>query len=181
MEFRLQRSKSKVSENPRAVSVEPSSWFLLKPHRGGHRMAAPSTLPRILLGLELKALREGTDIRMDEAAIASGMSKPTLWRIETGQDVRLNHVLIENALPGVRRHTQADRGGARTGQGGCRRQGLVARVQRRHTEGFQPVLQSGERGQQAHLLPDDLRTRSAAHTRVSARHQLDRVPRQAAA
>ncbi|MBF6133808.1 helix-turn-helix domain-containing protein [Nocardia otitidiscaviarum] len=58
-------------------------------------MAAPSTLPRILLGLELKALREGTDIRMDEAAIASGMSKPTLWRIETGQDVRLNHVLIE--------------------------------------------------------------------------------------
>ncbi|WP_067688289.1 helix-turn-helix domain-containing protein [Nocardia jejuensis] len=58
-------------------------------------MAGPSTLPRILLGLELKALREGTDIRMDDAATLSGISKPTLWRIESGNsEVRLNPVLI---------------------------------------------------------------------------------------
>lgn len=57
-------------------------------------MAAPSTLPRILLGLELKALREATEIKLDEAVAQSGISRPTLWRIETGQDVRLNPVLI---------------------------------------------------------------------------------------
>ncbi|QLY29932.1 helix-turn-helix domain-containing protein [Nocardia huaxiensis] len=58
-------------------------------------MAAPSTLPRILLGLELKNLREGTTVKREDAAELSGISKPTLWRIESGLDVRLNPVLIQ--------------------------------------------------------------------------------------
>ncbi|MGX1805721.1 helix-turn-helix domain-containing protein [Nocardia sp. NPDC055321] len=58
-------------------------------------MASSTALPRILLGLELRALREGTSITMEQAAEDSGMSRPTLWRIESGHaEVRLNPVLI---------------------------------------------------------------------------------------
>ncbi|WP_280438004.1 helix-turn-helix domain-containing protein [Nocardia carnea] len=58
-------------------------------------MTVGATLPRRLLGRQLAELREQAGITMAAAAAAIAVGKSTLWRIETGQQVRLNPVLLE--------------------------------------------------------------------------------------
>ncbi|WP_040694011.1 helix-turn-helix domain-containing protein [Nocardia vinacea] len=58
-------------------------------------MATGSTLPRRLLGRELHDLRENAGITMDVAKAAISVGKQTIWRMETGQPVRLRLIDIE--------------------------------------------------------------------------------------
>ncbi|WP_406232612.1 helix-turn-helix domain-containing protein [Nocardia sp. NBC_01009] len=58
-------------------------------------MATGSTLPRRLLGRELHGLRENAGITMDVAKAAISVGKQTIWRMETGQPVRLRFIDIE--------------------------------------------------------------------------------------
>ncbi|MFI5717928.1 helix-turn-helix domain-containing protein [Nocardia sp. NPDC051750] len=58
-------------------------------------MTVGATLPRRLLGRQLAELREQAGITMAAAAAAIAVGKSTLWKIETGQHVRLNPVLLE--------------------------------------------------------------------------------------
>lgn len=58
-------------------------------------MTVGATLPRRLLGRQLAELREQAGITMAAAAAAIAVGKSTLWKIETGQQVRLNPVLLE--------------------------------------------------------------------------------------
>ncbi|MFE7799976.1 helix-turn-helix domain-containing protein [Nocardia sp. NPDC057440] len=58
-------------------------------------MATGSTLPRRLLGRELHDLRENAGITMDVAKAAISVGKQTIWRMETGQPVRLRFIDIE--------------------------------------------------------------------------------------
>ncbi|WP_405165585.1 helix-turn-helix domain-containing protein [Nocardia sp. NBC_01499] len=59
-------------------------------------MATDSTVARRLLGLQLEALREAKGITMQAAADSISIGKSTLWKIETGQSVRLNPVLLSH-------------------------------------------------------------------------------------
>ncbi|MBF6226759.1 helix-turn-helix domain-containing protein [Nocardia abscessus] len=54
-----------------------------------------STLPRRMLGRQLRALRISAGISAEYARDAIDVSKQTLWRIETGQPVRLHSLVIE--------------------------------------------------------------------------------------
>ncbi|WP_454196148.1 helix-turn-helix domain-containing protein [Nocardia sp. Marseille-Q1738] len=54
-----------------------------------------SSLPRRMLGRQLRALRISAGISAEFARDAIGVSKQTLWRMETGQLVRLHPLLIE--------------------------------------------------------------------------------------
>lgn len=58
-------------------------------------MATGSNLPRRLLGRQLEQLRVQAGVTMEAAAATIAVAKSTLWRIETGQPVRLNPVLLE--------------------------------------------------------------------------------------
>ncbi|MEV4130394.1 helix-turn-helix transcriptional regulator [Nocardia sp. NPDC049707] len=58
-------------------------------------MATGSTLPRRLLGRELNDLRQNAGITMDVAKKAISVGKQTIWRMETGQPVRLRLIDIE--------------------------------------------------------------------------------------
>ncbi|WP_330250495.1 helix-turn-helix domain-containing protein [Nocardia sp. NBC_00565] len=58
-------------------------------------MSTGSTLPRRLLGRELHDLRENAGITMDVAKAAISVGKQTIWRMETGQPVRLRFIDIE--------------------------------------------------------------------------------------
>ncbi|MEU1994674.1 helix-turn-helix transcriptional regulator [Nocardia gamkensis] len=54
-----------------------------------------STLPRRMLGRHLRELRVNSGISAEYARDAINVSKQTLWRIETGQPIRLNPLFIE--------------------------------------------------------------------------------------
>ncbi|MFF0527384.1 helix-turn-helix domain-containing protein [Nocardia amikacinitolerans] len=54
-----------------------------------------STLPRRMLGRQLRMLREKSGVSAEFAREAIGVGKQTLWRMETGQPVRLNPLFIE--------------------------------------------------------------------------------------
>ncbi|WP_406280396.1 helix-turn-helix domain-containing protein [Nocardia sp. NBC_00881] len=54
-----------------------------------------STLPRRMLGRQLRELRVNSGVSAEVAREAIGVGKQTLWRMETGQPVRLNPLLIE--------------------------------------------------------------------------------------
>jgi transcriptional regulator with XRE-family HTH domain len=54
-----------------------------------------STLPRRMLGRQLRELRISAGISAEYARDAIDVSKQTLWRIETGQPVRLHSLVIE--------------------------------------------------------------------------------------
>ncbi|MGO4647590.1 helix-turn-helix domain-containing protein [Nocardia sp. 2YAB30] len=54
-----------------------------------------STLPRRMLGRQLRELRNKSGVSAEAARQAIGVGKQTLWRMETGQPVRLNPLLIE--------------------------------------------------------------------------------------
>ncbi|MFI2279888.1 helix-turn-helix domain-containing protein [Nocardia beijingensis] len=54
-----------------------------------------STLPRRMLGRQLRALRINAGISAEYARDAIDVSKQTLWRIETGQPVRLHPLVVE--------------------------------------------------------------------------------------
>ncbi|WP_028479493.1 helix-turn-helix transcriptional regulator [Nocardia sp. CNY236] len=58
-------------------------------------MATDSTIARRLLGLQLESLRERSDLTRDNAAKAIAVGRSTVWKMETGQPVRFNPVLIE--------------------------------------------------------------------------------------
>lgn len=58
-------------------------------------MTAGATLPRRLLGHRLAELRNAAGVTMEAASASISIGKSTLWRIETGQPVRLNPVLLE--------------------------------------------------------------------------------------
>ncbi|GAA5068449.1 helix-turn-helix domain-containing protein [Nocardia callitridis] len=54
-----------------------------------------STLPRRMLGRQLRRLRETSGVSAETARDAIGVGKQTLWRMETGQPGRLNPLFIE--------------------------------------------------------------------------------------
>ncbi|MGW5139468.1 helix-turn-helix domain-containing protein [Nocardia beijingensis] len=54
-----------------------------------------STLPRRMLGRQLRELRINAGISAEYARDAIDVSKQTLWRIETGQPVRLHPLVVE--------------------------------------------------------------------------------------
>ncbi|MFB8277167.1 helix-turn-helix domain-containing protein [Nocardia colli] len=54
-----------------------------------------STLPRRMLARQLRVLRENSSVSAETARKAIGVGKQTLWRMETGQPVRLNPLFIE--------------------------------------------------------------------------------------
>ncbi|MEU2252253.1 helix-turn-helix transcriptional regulator [Nocardia xishanensis] len=54
-----------------------------------------STLPRRMLARQLRMLREKSGVSAEFARDAIGVGKQTLWRMETGQPVRLNPLFIE--------------------------------------------------------------------------------------
>ncbi|WP_280259772.1 helix-turn-helix domain-containing protein [Nocardia abscessus] len=54
-----------------------------------------STLPRRMLGRQLRELRVSAGISAEYARDAIDVSKQTLWRMETGQPVRLHPLVIE--------------------------------------------------------------------------------------
>ncbi|MGY1863526.1 helix-turn-helix domain-containing protein [Nocardia gipuzkoensis] len=54
-----------------------------------------STLPRRMLGRQLRELRIKSGVSAEYARDAINVGKQTLWRIETGQPVRLNPLFIE--------------------------------------------------------------------------------------
>ncbi|MEU4344388.1 helix-turn-helix transcriptional regulator [Nocardia sp. NPDC023852] len=54
-----------------------------------------STLPRRMLGRQLRELRVNSGVSAEVAREAIGVGKQTLWRMETGQPVRLNPLFIE--------------------------------------------------------------------------------------
>ncbi|WP_330229441.1 helix-turn-helix domain-containing protein [Nocardia sp. NBC_00508] len=54
-----------------------------------------STLARRMLGRQLRALRISSGVSAEYARDAINVGKQTLWRIETGQPVRLNPLFIE--------------------------------------------------------------------------------------
>ncbi|WP_327119794.1 helix-turn-helix domain-containing protein [Nocardia sp. NBC_01730] len=54
-----------------------------------------STLPRRMLGRQLRELRNKSGVSVEVAREAIGVGKQTLWRMETGQPVRLNPLFIE--------------------------------------------------------------------------------------
>ncbi|MFC9435062.1 helix-turn-helix domain-containing protein [Nocardia sp. NPDC057030] len=54
-----------------------------------------STLPRRMLARQLRELRENSSVSAETARMAIGVGKQTLWRMETGQPVRLNPLFIE--------------------------------------------------------------------------------------
>ncbi|MGW4366065.1 helix-turn-helix domain-containing protein [Nocardia takedensis] len=54
-----------------------------------------STLPRRVLGRRMRTLREQSGLTADDARAAIGVGRQTLWRMETGQPVRLNPLYIE--------------------------------------------------------------------------------------
>ncbi|WP_280296057.1 helix-turn-helix domain-containing protein [Nocardia abscessus] len=54
-----------------------------------------STLPRRMLGRQLRELRVKSGVSAEYARDAINVGKQTLWRIETGQPVRLNPLFIE--------------------------------------------------------------------------------------
>jgi DNA-binding XRE family transcriptional regulator len=58
-------------------------------------MATDSTIARRLLGMQLESLRERADITREAAATAIASARSTIWKMETGQPVRFNPVLIE--------------------------------------------------------------------------------------
>ncbi|WP_405161841.1 helix-turn-helix domain-containing protein [Nocardia sp. NBC_01499] len=63
-----------------------------------------STIPRRMLARQLRELREKSCVSAEIARQAIGVGKQTLWRMETGQPVRLNPLFIERlcALYGAR-------------------------------------------------------------------------------
>ncbi|MFR9767370.1 helix-turn-helix domain-containing protein [Nocardia sp. SC052] len=54
-----------------------------------------SSLPRRMLGRQLRELRIESGVSAEYARDAIGVGKQTLWRMETGQPVRLNPLFIE--------------------------------------------------------------------------------------
>lgn len=54
-----------------------------------------SSLPRRVLGRQLRALRENSGVSAEFARETIGVGKQTLWRMETGQPTRLNPVFVE--------------------------------------------------------------------------------------
>ncbi|WP_280239317.1 helix-turn-helix domain-containing protein [Nocardia abscessus] len=58
-------------------------------------MATDSTIARRMLGMQLETLRERADITREAAATAIASARSTIWKMETGQPVRFNPVLIE--------------------------------------------------------------------------------------
>ncbi|MCP2315872.1 Helix-turn-helix domain-containing protein [Nocardia amikacinitolerans] len=54
-----------------------------------------STLPRRVLARHLRTLRETSGVSAEAARLSIGVGKQTLWRLETGQPVRLNPLFIE--------------------------------------------------------------------------------------
>ncbi|MEU6186413.1 helix-turn-helix transcriptional regulator [Nocardia sp. NPDC047038] len=58
-------------------------------------MATDSTIARRILGMQLETLRERADITREAAATAIASARSTIWKMETGQPVRFNPVLIE--------------------------------------------------------------------------------------
>ncbi|QBS43762.1 helix-turn-helix transcriptional regulator [Nocardia sp. CS682] len=54
-----------------------------------------STLPRRMLARQLRELRENSGVSAEIARLAIGVGKQTLWRMETGQPVRLNPLFIQ--------------------------------------------------------------------------------------
>ncbi|WP_433621893.1 helix-turn-helix domain-containing protein [Nocardia sp. CA-120079] len=58
-------------------------------------MGSDSTIARRLLSIQLERLRERADITREAAASAISVARSTIWKMETGQPVRLNPVLIE--------------------------------------------------------------------------------------
>ncbi|MFE7797045.1 helix-turn-helix domain-containing protein [Nocardia sp. NPDC057440] len=54
-----------------------------------------STIARRLLSIQLENLRERADITREAAAAAISVARSTVWKMETGQPVRLNPVLLE--------------------------------------------------------------------------------------
>ncbi|MEU5758769.1 helix-turn-helix transcriptional regulator [Nocardia sp. NPDC047648] len=54
-----------------------------------------STLPRRMLGRQLRAMRISAGISAEYARDAIDVSKQTLWRMETGQPVRLHPLFVE--------------------------------------------------------------------------------------
>ncbi|MGY1894628.1 helix-turn-helix domain-containing protein [Nocardia gipuzkoensis] len=58
-------------------------------------MATDSTIARRMLGMQLETLRERADITRESAATAIASARSTIWKMETGQPVRFNPVLIE--------------------------------------------------------------------------------------
>ncbi|MBB5918234.1 DNA-binding XRE family transcriptional regulator [Nocardia transvalensis] len=65
---------------------------------------ADSNVARRMLGLTLEAMREKEAISREAAADAIGLARSTLWKIETGQNARLNPVLMKH-LCGLYRAT----------------------------------------------------------------------------
>ncbi|WP_433733190.1 helix-turn-helix domain-containing protein [Nocardia sp. CA-129566] len=58
-------------------------------------MPSGSTIARRLLSIQLENLRERADITREAAAAAISVARSTVWKMETGQPVRLNPVLLE--------------------------------------------------------------------------------------
>jgi DNA-binding XRE family transcriptional regulator len=51
----------------------------------GRHGETPSTVPRRVLGLHLRSLRQEARLTVKTAASLMEWSEPTMWRIETGQ------------------------------------------------------------------------------------------------
>lgn len=55
-----------------------------------------SNIARRMLGLQLQSLRDKAGISREDAADAISIGRSTLWKIETGQNARLNPVLLKH-------------------------------------------------------------------------------------
>ncbi|MFI6165254.1 helix-turn-helix domain-containing protein [Nocardia sp. NPDC051052] len=71
------------------------TWPILRLRKGIAVTPTGSTLPRRMLARQLRELRENSGVSAEFARQAIGVGKQTLWRMETGQPVRLNPLFIE--------------------------------------------------------------------------------------
>lgn len=71
------------------------TWPIMRLRKGIAVTPTGSTLPRRMLARQLRELRENSGVSAEFARQAIGVAKQTLWRMETGQPVRLNPLFIE--------------------------------------------------------------------------------------
>ncbi|CAM4278054.1 helix-turn-helix transcriptional regulator [Nocardia ninae] len=70
------------------------TWPIVRLRKGIAVTPTGSTLPRRMLARQLRELRENSGVSAEIARLAIGVGKQTLWRMETGQPVRLNPLFI---------------------------------------------------------------------------------------
>lgn len=71
------------------------TWPIVRLRKGIAVTPTGSTLPRRMLARQLRELRENSGVSAEHARQEIGVGKQTLWRMETGQPVRLNPLFIE--------------------------------------------------------------------------------------